>query len=59
MSKCRKLELVELSDSSAVTELGFAQLLRSNVGLASLGRCDVAGKVMEALYGEQSVYKRC
>ncbi len=37
---------------------GFAQLLRSNPRLRSLGRCDVLGLVMEAMYNEKSIYRR-
>ncbi len=58
ISRCRQLEVVDLFDNRGVSPAGYAQLLRSNPRLRSLGRCDIMGQVVEALYHRNSNYRR-
>ena len=58
VSKCQTLETVELFDDKEVTPVGYAQLLRSNPQLKSLGRCDCFGQVLSMLYDNSSLYRR-
>ena len=58
VSKCQNLETVELFDDKDVTPVGYAQLLRSNPQLKSLGKCDCFGQVLFMLYDNSSLYRR-
>ena len=58
VSKCQNLETIELFEDREVTPIGYAQLLRSNPNLRSLGRCDCFGKVLSLLYDPCSLYRR-
>ena len=58
VSKCQNLETVELFDDKEVTPVGYAQLLRSNPQLKSLGKCDCFGQVLFMLYDNSSLYRR-
>ena len=58
VSKCQSLETVELFDDKEVTPVGYAQLLRSNPQLKSLGKCDCFGQVLSTLYDHESIYRR-
>lgn len=58
VSKCKLLETVELFDDKDVTPVGYAQLLRANPQLKSLGKCDCFGKVLYTLYDNSSMYRR-
>ena len=58
VSKCQNLETIELFEDRDVTPIGYAQLLRSNPKLRSLGRCDCFGKVLSLLYDPCSLYRR-
>lgn len=58
VSKCRRLEFVELLENRNVTPVAFAQLLRANVDLKSLGRCDCFAQVLSLLYDRKSKYRR-
>lgn len=58
VSKCQNLEVVELFEDKEVTPVGYAQLLRANPNLKSLGRCDCFGQVLFMLYDKLSLYRR-
>ena len=58
VSKCPNLQTVELFDDKEVTPVGYAQLLRANLNLKSLGKCDCFGKVLYMLYDNSSPYRR-
>lgn len=58
VSKCQNLEVVELFEDRDVTPVGYAQLLRANSNLKSLGKCDCFGQVLFMLYDNLSLYRR-
>ncbi len=58
VAKCQNLEVVELFDDRDVTPVGYAQLLKANPNLKSLGRCDCFGQVLYLMYDSNSLYRR-
>ncbi|CAB4058779.1 unnamed protein product [Lepeophtheirus salmonis] len=58
LSKCRKLQYVELYENQNVSPVGYAQMLRSNPQLKSLGRCECFGSVLTTIFDDNSIYRK-
>ena len=58
VQNCKKLQMAELLEDRGVTPVGYAQLLRANPHLKSLGKCQCFGRVLSTLYSSTSAYRR-
>ena len=55
----RKLKMAELLEDRGVTPIGYAQLLRANTQLVSLGKCQCFGQVKQHTFPYTADYYLC